>query len=323
MNGANNPIEVNTKIGHRQRTNLKKRFLRQAKRDFPLYLIALPGLISLIVFKYIPIYGIIIAFKNYNPGLGIFASKWVGFEHFIRFFKDPYFFRIFKNTFLLGFYTLLFSFPAPIILALLLNEVRNDSIKKIFQTISYLPNFISVVIVAGFIIDFTSMSDGIINDIIAFFGGERISFMAEPEWFRPIYIISGIWQGVGVGSIIYLAAISGINNELYESAYIDGAGRWKQMRYITLPCLMPTIAILLILSVGDIFGSDFTKILLLYRPLTYETADVISTYVFRMGIQGGSFSYSTAVGLFLSVISFIFLFFTDRISKKISDISLF
>ena len=305
------------------RPALGRRLKKAARRDLPLWILAVPGLTALIVFSYFPIYGLIIAFQDYSPGLGFLGSPWVGFKHFARLFRDPYFFRTFRNTVILGVYTLVFTFPAPLLFALLLNELRSRWFKKAVQTVSYLPNFISVVIVVGFLIDFTSFSDGVINDVIAFFGGERIHFMAEPEWFRFLYVVSDIWQGVGVGSIIYLAAIAGIGVELYESAYLDGATKLQQMRYITLPCLMPTIAILLILQVGELFGADFQKIMLMYSPLTYETADVISTYVYRSGVRGGALSYSTAVGFFLSVISFLFVFAADRISNRISDISVF
>lgn len=305
------------------RPALERRLKKAARRDLPLWILAVPGLTALIVFSYFPIYGLIIAFQDYSPGLGFLGSPWVGFKHFARLFRDPYFFRTFRNTVILGVYTLVFTFPAPLLFALLLNELRSRWFKKAVQTVSYLPNFISVVIVVGFLIDFTSLSDGVINDVIAFFGGERIHFMAEPEWFRFLYVVSDIWQGVGVGSIIYLAAIAGIGVELYESAYLDGATKLQQMRYITLPCLMPTIAILLILQVGELFGADFQKIMLMYSPLTYETADVISTYVYRSGVRGGALSYSTAVGFFLSVISFLFVFAADRISNRISDISVF
>ena len=305
------------------RPALGRRLKKAARRDLPLWILAVPGLTALIVFSYFPIYGLIIAFQDYSPGLGFLGSPWVGFKHFARLFRDPYFFRTFRNTVILGVYTLVFTFPAPLLFALLLNELRSRWFKKAVQTVSYLPNFISVVIVVGFLIDFTSLSDGVVNDGIAFFGGERIHFMAEPEWFRFLYVVSDIWQGVGVGSIIYLAAIAGIGVELYESAYLDGATKLQQMRYITLPCLMPTIAILLILQVGELFGADFQKIMLMYSPLTYETADVISTYVYRSGVRGGALSYSTAVGFFLSVISFLFVFAADRISNRISDISVF
>lgn len=305
------------------RPALGRRLKKAARRDLPLWILAVPGLTAFIVFSYFPIYGLIIAFQDYSPGLGFLGSPWVGFKHFARLFRDPYFFRTFRNTVILGVYTLVFTFPAPLLFALLLNELRSRWFKKAVQTVSYLPNFISVVIVVGFLIDFTSLSDGVVNDVIAFFGGERIHFMAEPKWFRFLYVVSDIWQGVGVGSIIYLAAIAGIGVELYESAYLDGATKLQQMRYITLPCLMPTIAILLILQVGELFGADFQKIMLMYSPLTYETADVISTYVYRSGVRGGALSYSTAVGFFLSVISFLFVFAADRISNRISDISVF
>ena len=305
------------------RPALGRRLKKAARRDLPLWILAVPGLTALIVFSYFPIYGLIIAFQDYSPGLGFLGSPWVGFKHFARLFRDPYFFRTFRNTVILGVYTLVFTFPAPLLFALLLNELRSRWFKKAVQTVSYLPNFISVVIVVGFLIDFTSLSDGVVNDVIAFFGGERIHFMAEPKWFRFLYVVSDIWQGVGVGSIIYLAAIAGIGVELYESAYLDGATKLQQMRYITLPCLMPTIAILLILQVGELFGADFQKIMLMYSPLTYETADVISTYVYRSGVRGGALGYSTAVGFFLSVISFLFVFAADRISNRISDISVF
>ena len=305
------------------RPALGRRLKKAARRDLPLWILAVPGLTALIVFSYFPIYGLIIAFQDYSPGLGFLGSPWVGFKHFARLFRDPYFFRTFRNTVILGVYTLVFTFPAPLLFALLLNELRSRWFKKAVQTVSYLPNFISVVIVVGFLIDFTSLSDGVVNDVIAFFGGERIHFMAEPKWFRFLYVVSDIWQGVGVGSIIYLAAIAGIGVELYEYAYLDGATKLQQMRYITLPCLMPTIAILLILQVGELFGADFQKIMLMYSPLTYETADVISTYVYRSGVRGGALSYSTAVGFFLSVISFLFVFAADRISNRISDISVF
>ena len=305
------------------RPALGHRLKKAARPDLPLWILAVPGLTALIVFSYFPIYGLIIAFQDYSPGLGFLGSPWVGFKHFARLFRDPYFFRTFRNTVILGVYTLVFTFPAPLLFALLLNELRSRWFKKAVQTVSYLPNFISVVIVVGFLIDFTSLSDGVVNDVIAFFDGERIHFMAEPKWFRFLYVVSDIWQGVGVGSIIYLAAIAGIGVELYESAYLDGATKLQQMRYITLPCLMPTIAILLILQVGELFGADFQKIMLMYSPLTYETADVISTYVYRSGVRGGALSYSTAVGFFLSVISFLFVFAADRISNRISDISVF
>ena len=297
-------------------------FLKYFKKNISLYVMVIPGIVLLIMFKYLPIYGIIVAFENYYPNRGVFGSQWVGLEHFIDFFNDPYFFRLFRNTFVLGFYTLIFSFPAPIILALLLNEVKNKAFKKVTQTISYMPYFLSVVIIVGLMKDMLNTNEGIINEMIALFGFEKITFFASPEWFRTLYIVSGIWQGIGFGSIIYLAAISGINIEMYEAAIMDGASRMQQIIRITLPSIMPTVVIMLILSVGNILGNDFQKILLMYNPLTYETADVISTYVYRMGIEGGSFSYASAVGFFISVISFSLVMITNKVSQKFSETSL-
>jgi putative aldouronate transport system permease protein len=306
----------------RAQESFGERFRRRFRRDLPLYLMAVPGLLNLAVFKFLPMYGVIIAFQQYNPALGIFGSRWVGFQHFVRFFNDPYCYRILRNTLVLGFYSLVFGFPAPIILALLLNEVRFSGAKRVMQTVSYMPHFLSTVIVVGLLIDLTSLSQGKVNDLIALFGGTRINFMGRPEWFRLLYVSSGIWQGVGFGSIIYLAALSGVNPELYEAAIIDGANRWQQMVNITIPCIMPTVTILLILAVGGIVGNDFQKIFLMYNPSTYETADVVSTYVYRAGIEGASFSYSSAVGLFLAAIAFVFLFVTNKIAKTASTFSL-
>ena len=284
----------------------------------------LPGLLNLALFKYLPMWGIVISFQQFHPAMGIAGSKWVGFKHFIDFFADPYFFRIIRNTLLLGVYVIIFSFPAPIVFALLLNEVRNMKFKRISQTISYMPYFLSVVVVIGLVRDMTTTTDGIINHLIASLGGEKIHFFMEPAWFRPLYIMSGIWQGAGFGSIIYLAAIAGINPELYESAVIDGANRFSQGWHITLPSILPTIMILFILRVGAILASDFQKILLMYSPFTYETADVISTYIYRVGIEsvGSNFSYAAAVGLFSAIISLIFLVVTNRIAKTVSEYSL-
>jgi len=300
----------------------KKTFWHFFKHNKALYAMVLPGLIITIIFKYLPFYGVAVSFENYNPIKGVFGSEWVGFSHFTTFFKDPYFFRLFKNTFLLGFYSLIFGFPAPIILALLFNEIKNATFKKITQTISYMPYFLSIVIVVGLLKDMISMSGGVINELIAALGFEKINFLVEPGFFRPLYTITGIWQGVGYGSIIYLGAISNINPELYESAVLDGASRFKQAIYITIPCIIPTIIVLFIFAVGGILGNDFQKILLMYNPSTYETADVISTYIYRQGILGASFSYASAVGLFSSVVSFVFLITANKLSQKISETSL-
>ena len=295
----------------------KKKMARKIwERDAALYLMSMPAIILVFIFSYIPMYGILIAFQSYNPANGVLGSAWVGFKQFFTFFHDPYCYRIVRNTFLLGFYSLLFGFPAPIILALFLNELKNGPFKRVVQTVSYMPYFISTVIVIGMIVELFGLSSGVINDLISAVGLERINFIGRPEWFRTIYVVSGIWQGIGFSSIIYLAAISGVDPELYESAVIDGAGRFRQIISITLPSIAPTVQILFIFAVGGILGNDFQKILLLYRPETYETADVISTYVYRQGILGGQFSYSSAVGLLIAVASLGLILLTNQFNKK-------
>ncbi len=295
------------------------------KRDFMkykgIYALAVPVLAYFIIFKYIPMYGITIAFKNYVPTKGIFGSDWVGFEHFMRFFKSVYFKRTVLNTLIISVYDVIFGFPAPIIFALLLNEVKNNIFKRTIQTITYLPHFISTVVIAGMIIDFTSQN-GLINNIIALFGGERTDMLMRPEMFRGIYIISGIWQGVGWGSIIYLSALSSIDQEQYEAAYIDGANRWQQAINVTLPGIMPTITILFILKIGGLMSVGSEKILLLYSPVTYETADVISTFIYRKGLLDMDYSFSTAVGLFNSIINIILLSTANALSRKVNETSL-
>lgn len=300
----------------------KKKLVKIWKRDRTLCLMVLPAILLLFVFHYIPLYGVLMAFENYVPVKGIWGSKWVGLKHFKSFFNDPFCFRILKNTLLLGIYSILFSFPMPIIFALLVNELRNGKFKRVIQTISYMPHFISTVIVVGFVNEFFSYK-GIINELIVAFGGEAFLFMASPEWFRPLFIGSGIWQSMGYSSILYLAAIAGVNPELYESAVLDGASRWKQVIHITLPSIAPTVSIMLILAMGGIMNADMQKILLMYSEVTYETADVVSTYVYRKGLLGGQLSYSAATGFLLSAISAVFLVATNAISRKMTDTSVF
>lgn len=266
-------------------------------------------------------YGAIIAFKDYSPALGISGSEWVGLDNFVRFFNSPYFFRLIRNTILLSVYQLAFGFPAPIILALLLNELRSKKFKSVTQTVTYLPHFISMIVVTGMIVNFT-MSSGIINDIIVFFGGEREALLQNPSLYRSIYVISSIWQEIGWGSIIYLAALSGVDGQLYEAAMIDGAGKWKQLINVTLPSITPTIIIMLILKMGAMMSIGYEKTILLYNPATYETADIISSYIYRVGLLDQDWSYSTAIGLFNSVINFTLLIITNKLSKKFSDTSL-
>ncbi|MGN0244038.1 MAG: ABC transporter permease [Lachnospiraceae bacterium] len=299
-----------------------KRVAIDFKRNKWKYFIVLPVLIYILIFCYKPMYGIIIAFKDYRPAMGISASPWVGLKHFKAFFSDVNFWRVLKNTLRISISTIVFGFPAPILLALMINEVKNTKFKKVIQTVTYLPHFVAIVIICGMIREFC-LSDGLFNVIIEFFGGTPSSLLQKPELFVPIYVLSDIWQGIGWNSIIYLAAISGIDQEQYEAARVDGAGRLQQIIHITLPGIMPTVVTLLILRMGSILGVGYEKILLLYNPTTYSTADVISTYVYRTGLVGAQWSYSTAVGLFNSVVNVIVLVAANKLSKKFSGSGLF
>lgn len=292
------------------------------KRDRHLLVILLPTLVFYIIFRYGPIYGIAIAFKKYNPWLGIAESPWMGLKYFEQFFTSPDFWILFRNTFLLGIYLLLWTFPFPIIFALLLNEVKNKCFKKTVQIVSYLPSFLSIVIVASMVTDFLSPGHGMVNRLLAGLGFEKQYFMVMPEWFRTIYISSEIWSRVGFASILYLAALSGIDPVLYEAGEVDGCGRLRAIWYITLPSIMPTIATLFIIQAGNVFRIGFEKILLLYNPMTYEVADVFSTYVYRRGILESNYSYAAAAGLFESVIALIMLLSTNALSRKIGERSL-
>ena len=295
--------------------------IREIIRCKYLYLIFLIPFIYYIVFQYWPMYGILISFQDYNVVKGISGSPWVGFKHFEKFLFDDYFWTLVRNTLLINIYNLLWGFPAPIILAILLNELRSERFKKVIQNISYLPHFISTVVVCGMLVNFLS-SDGLVNQIVKFFGGESIQFLMYPQYFRTIYVASGIWQSVGWNSIIYLAALTGIDAERFEAALIDGANRWHRIRYITLPSIAPTISIMLILNLGRLMNLGHEKILLLYNGSTYETADVISTYVYRRGLLGNDFSYATAVNLFQAVVGVILVSASNQISKKVGETSL-
>ncbi|MBS6643758.1 MAG: sugar ABC transporter permease [Clostridiaceae bacterium] len=305
--------------------NQKKDFMSRARRDWQrnraLYAIVIPVLLFYILFHYKPMYGAIIAFKDYTPALGVEKSPWVGLENFTRFFNSVYFVRLIKNTILLSFYNLLFGFPAPIILALLLNEVRGKRFKSLTQTITYLPHFISMIVVTGMLTNFC-MTSGLFNDIIVMLGGERSPLLQNPKLYRTIYVASSIWQEVGWGSIIYLSALAGVDSQLYEAAQIDGAGKWKQMINVTLPAITPTIIIMLILKIGSLMNMGYEKTILLYNPSTYETADIISSYIYRIGLLEQDWSYSTAIGLFNSVINFALLILANKISKRYSETSL-
>jgi len=322
MNGV---IKRNLNSNNSRIQKNQKNLWQVIKKDFimrkQVYLLALPVISYYFIFHYWPMYGAIIAFKNYSPSRGILESPWVGFEHFKTFFNSYYFLRVVRNTLLINLYDLIFGFPAPIIFALLLNEVRNDLFKRSIQTVTYIPHFISVIVICGMIVDFLSKK-GLVNNIIEFFGGNAISFLIEPKWFRTIYVGSGIWQNLGWGSIVYLSALTGINPNLYEAARIDGAGRFKQVIHVTLPGIVPTIIILLILRIGNMMSLGFEKIILLYNPNTYETADVISSFVYRKGLLEMNYSYSSAVGLFNSVVNFILLISANKLSRMLSETSL-
>lgn len=276
---------------------LKKDF----KRNYDIYIMAIPVLVYFLIFHYGPMYGLLIAFKNYNPMKGIWGSPWVGMKHFQDFFSSYYFIRIFRNTILLSVYQLVFCFPASIILALLINELTCRSFKRVVQTVSYLPHFISIMVLCGLVINFCG-SDGLINDILVKFGIERRNLMQDPALFRPIYILSSIWQEIGWNSIVYLAVLGSIDESLYDAAVIDGAGRLRQVFAVTLPAISNTILVMFLLKVGRVMNVGYEKILLLYNPVVMETADVISTFVYRRGILESNFSYSAAVGLFPSYI---------------------
>ncbi len=305
-----------------KKQSFKQWAVRDYKKNKYKYLIVLPVILYFIIFHYKPMYGLVIAFQRFRVSAGISGSPFIGLDNFKSFFQDVYFWRVLRNTITISFLSILFAFPAPILLALLLNEVKNKAFKRTVQTISYMPHFISLVVVCGLINSFCQ-TNGALNDIITFFGGDRNNLLAQKELFYPIYILSDIWQSIGWDSIIYLAALSGVDQEQYEAAKIDGAGRIRQLISITLPGIMPTISMLLVLKIGNILNVGYEKILLLYQPLTYEVADVISTYVYRKGMIDANFSFSTAVGLFNSLINVIFLLAANRISKKLGQSGLF
>ena len=295
------------------------------QKNKAVYFMFLPVVVFYLIFHYYPMSGIILAFKDFKPALGIWGSPFTGdygFEHFLAFFGSSFFGRTITNTILISLYQLIFGFPMPIILALMLNELRNPKFKKVMQTITYFPHFISTVVVCGMLTDFC-LSDGLFNQITGFFGVPSVSMLSEPKLFRTIYVASGIWQSMGWDSIIYLAAITGVDMELHEAAALDGAGRFGRIWHITLPAIKPTIVILLIMKVGGMMSVGHEKILLLYNEAIYETADVISTYTYRRGLLKGDYSFSTAVGLFNSVINFILVCIANAVSRKVTETSLF
>lgn len=299
-----------------------KRIQKDIKRYHSLYLIVIPVVLYYIVFRYIPMGGAVIAFQNYRPALGILGSKWVGLQHFKDFFSSFYFERILRNTLVISFSDLIFGFPAPILLALLMNELKEGKFKKVVQTISYLPHFVSLVVVCAMVREFVATNGFVTQFMVNVFGFEKISLLTNKNYFVPIHVASGIWTNIGFNSIIYLAALSGVNVELYDAASIDGAGRFRQVLHVTLPGIAPTIIIKLLLRIGHIMSVGHQKILLLQNDGILETSDVISTFVYRKGLLDTEWSYSAAVGLFNSVINFALIIIANKVSRKVSEVSL-
>ncbi|WP_442952511.1 ABC transporter permease [Paenibacillus sp. Leaf72] len=281
-----------------------------------------PIFIYYLVIMYFPMPGVIMAFKNFTPGKGIFSGDWVGLKWFIQFYDSIYFWRLLRNTFLLAFLPLLFGFPIPILFAICVVEIKNRAFKRFAQTITYLPHFISTVVIAGMLINFLSPTDGIVNILLEKIGLEPINFMMEPGWFRTIFTSSDIWQSFGFSSIIYIAAIMSIDPEMYDSGKIDGVNKFQELWHLTLPSIKPTIIILLLLSLGGIMSVGFEKVYLLYNAATYETGDVLSTYVYRMGIIGQNYSFATAIGVFNSIITFILVFAANQLTRRATNMSL-
>lgn len=306
---------------YRRMDSFGSRLARDLVKNYGLYLLLVPAILFYTLFCYKPLYGAIIAFKRYVPTKGIIASPWVGLTHFEAFFGSYYFWRLLRNTLTISLSSLVIGFPAPIIFALLLNELRSERFKKIVQTVTYLPHFISMVVMCGLIRLFTQ-DTGVVVQALSLFGFEPVSLLSRAEYFAPVYVLSGVWQGIGWGSIIYLSALTGIDPELYEAATIDGANRWRQTLHVTLPGIAPTIIIMLLLRMGSVMNVGYEKIILLYNEGIYETADVISTFVYRKGLEQAQWSYSAAVGLFNSVVNFIIIVLMNRFSRAITDVSL-
>lgn len=307
-------------------STMSNRMLKKFKKDFlnnyVLYLMLVPILAFFIFILYKPMPGLVIAFKDFSPFKGVGKSPWVGFAYFKEFFQSPYAFRVIKNTLVISLTSLVFGFPAPIIFALLLNELRAKKFRVLVQTVSFVPHFISVVVICGLVVNFLSPTTGVINSIIEMLGGEKVYFLSKPEWFVPIFTIMNIWKGAGYAAIIYIAALTGISEELYEAATVDGAGRLQKILYVTLPGLLPTIVIMLIINLGNILNVGYESIILLYNPGTYDTADVISTYIYRVGIGEARYDYATAVGLVSSVISFVLVIIANKVGNKLAGTGL-
>ncbi|WP_054957311.1 ABC transporter permease [Paenibacillus dakarensis] len=297
-----------------------KRILRKRSwQDWDLYVMLVPGIIFFLLFRYLPMWGIIISFQDYNPFAGIWKSAWVGLEHFRTLLNYDGFWQLFRNSIVLSLLNLVFYFPMPIIIALMLNEVRKKVFKNTIQSIIYMPHFISWVVVAGITVLLFGTQDGIVNDFIVMSGSEPVNFLTSSDWFRTMIVSQSIWKEAGWGTIIFLAALSGVDPQLYEASIVDGAGRWRQLWHITLPSIRSTILILLILRVGSILDNGFEQILLMLSPTTYNVGDVFETYVYREGLVGGKFSYTTAVGLFKSVIGLVMVMLANHLTKRFGE----
>lgn len=313
-------------MGKNPKTKVPKKKINYAvyfKNNWQLYVLILPAIIYFIVFNYMPLYGIQIAFKDFKAVFGISGSKWVGFKHFENFFHAYYFKRLLANTLLLNVYNLLWSFPVPIILAILLNQIKGPKIKRFIQTSIYVPYFISTVVLAGMLYIFLSPTSGIFNILRQALGMKAIDFMSDAKAFRTIYIVSGIWQSAGWGTILYIASLSGVDPSLYEAAEIDGASIWQKIRYIDMPSIVPVIVMVFILDCGKLLSSNTDKALVMQTAGNIPTSDIIGVYVYNVGLGSGQFSYTTAIGLFINIINFIIIITANQISKKISDVGLF
>ena len=292
------------------------KWLRRLKRDKWMYVLLTPGILYFLLFKYLPMWGVLIAFQDYQPYLGFFHSDWVGFDHFIDFFQSPDFFRLFRNTLFLSFLNLVIVFPIPIIVSLLLNEIRIELFKRGVQTLVYVPHFISMVVVVSITYVFFTTEGGYVNELLQNITGHQFNFLTSTQWFRPMIILQTVWQSTGWSTIIFLAALAGVNPELYQAAIVDGAGRWRRLWHITLPAIRSTIVILLILRLGDFLDNGFEHIFLMSNALNRDVADVFDTYVYYLGITNGAFSYSTAVGLFKSVIAIVLVVGANKLAKR-------
>lgn len=303
-------------------SGLRTTLRRTVVRDRYLILLVAPALVYYVLFHYMPMYGALISFVEFTPGRGIFESPFVGFKHFRTFFESIFFWRLIRNTFVLSGLFIIFGFPAPVVFALILNDVRHPTHKKVFQTISYMPYFISLVVVVGIVFNLFSVTQGVVNNALDALGFDRIEFLSDPNWFRPLYVGSSVWQTYGWNSIVYLAALTSIDPTLYEAATIDGASRFQQVIHVSIPSILPMMAIILLLMIGRVMSVGFEKVILMYSPATYETGDIISSYVYRRGILGAQYSFGAAVGLFNSVVNLVILLFFNRLSRRLTEVSL-